>query len=329
MSIYKRNKIYYISYTNEHGKRVQRSAKTSIKKEAEKLLITLKRDVWEIQKLGNKPKRSWKELCVMWCKDKENKKSLSDDLTKIRWLDNFFGNKNIDEISKQDIDEIIKIKKAEGCSNATVNRYLAFIKSALRIAKTEWEWIDEIPKIKFLKEDNERVRFLSNKEVNRLLSELPDHTRAMVIFSLATGLRKSNVTNLKWDQVDLNKKHAWVTASESKNNTSLPIPLNSDAIDVLNSQIGKHQTYVFTYKGNPVQSVNTKAWKNALSRAGIENFHWHDLRHTWASNHVKAGTPLYELQKLGGWKSISMVQRYAHLTSDHLQKHSANLPSFA
>jgi len=79
-----------------------------------------------------------------------------------------------------------------------------------------------------------------------------------------------------------------------------------------------HQ-YVFVYGDHPVKECNTKAWKNALKRAGIKNFRWHDLRHTWASWHVQSGTSLQELQQLGGWASFEMVLRYAHLSSDHLK----------
>jgi integrase len=70
---------------------------------------------------------------------------------------------------------------------------------------------------------------------------------------------------------------------------------------------------LFTYKGKPIQKADTKAWRQALARAGIKNFRWHDLRHTWASWHVQNGTPLHILQELGGWSEIGMVQRYAHI----------------
>ncbi len=83
---------------------------------------------------------------------------------------------------------------------------------------------------------------------------------------------------------------------------------------------GKHIEYVFTYQGRPVKQSNTAAWHKALQRARIENFHWHDLRHTWASWHVQNGTSLQELQQLGGWSSFETVLRYAHLNSDHLKK---------
>jgi integrase len=76
--------------------------------------------------------------------------------------------------------------------------------------------------------------------------------------------------------------------------------------------------YVFTYKGKPVTRCNNHAWRKALIRAGIEDFRWHDLRHTWASWHVQNGTPLHELQQLGGWSNYETVLRYAHLSSEHL-----------
>jgi integrase len=90
-------------------------------------------------------------------------------------------------------------------------------------------------------------------------------------------------------------------------------------MQVLLKQKGKHPQYVFTYFDKSVKQCNTKAWKNALARAGIKNFRWHDLRHTWASWHVQNGTSLQELQQLGGWSSFEMVLRYAHLSSDHLK----------
>ncbi|MDO9104530.1 MAG: tyrosine-type recombinase/integrase [Methylovulum sp.] len=70
-------------------------------------------------------------------------------------------------------------------------------------------------------------------------------------------------------------------------------------------QIGKHDTYVFTYKGEPVTRANNHAWRKALIRAGIKNFRWHDLRHTWASRHIQNGTPLNVLRELGGWADLS------------------------
>lgn len=116
------------------------------------------------------------------------------------------------------------------------------------------------------------------------------------------------------------RRHAFVSASQSKTNKAIPVPLSTEAVAIIRKQMGKHIEFVFTYLGKPVKQCNTAAWRKALRRAEIEDFHWHDLRHTWASWHVQNGTSLYELQRLGGWSSYNTVQRYAHLNSQQLQE---------
>ena len=89
----------------------------------------------------------------------------------------------------------------------------------------------------------------------------------------------------------------------------------------------KMQSRQFTYLGEPLKAANTKAWGRALKRAGIKDFRWHDLRHTWATWQRQAGTPTHELQKLGGWRTGEMVERYAHLAPEHLANAAAQLDS--
>ncbi len=94
---------------------------------------------------------------------------------------------------------------------------------------------------------------------------------------------------------------------------------------VLRQEAGKHDKRVFTWQGRPIDTANTRAWRRALKEVGIESFRWHDLRHTWASWHVQNGTPLHVLQELGGWACFEMVQRYAHLSAEHLAEHAGNV----
>ena len=103
------------------------------------------------------------------------------------------------------------------------------------------------------------------------------------------------------------------------------IYLNADALMIIRQQLGRHPSHVFTYKGRPLRKASTRCWRKRLKRAGIEDFRWHDLRHTWASWHVQAGTPLNVLQELGGWADFSMVLRYAHLSSSHLMAYADNV----
>jgi integrase len=98
------------------------------------------------------------------------------------------------------------------------------------------------------------------------------------------------------------------------------VPLDAEAVAIIRGRIGQHLTHVFSFRGKPALQVSTKAWHQALARAGIEDFRWHDLRHTWASRHVQSGTPLHALQQLGRCESAEMVRRYAHFSPEHLAR---------
>lgn len=178
--------------------------------------------------------------------------------------------------------------------------------------------------MRFLPEPTDRTRWLTRDESQRLLTELPEHLKVMMRFTLATGLRESNVTGLQWSQIDMQRRCAWINADQAKGKKAIAVPLNADALEVIRGQIGKHHVRVFTYKGLPVNDANGKAWRKALISAGIENFRWHDLRHIWASWHIQNGTPLHVLRELGGWADLSMVLRYAHLSSSHLEEYAEN-----
>ena len=147
----------------------------------------------------------------------------------------------------------------------------------------------------------------------------------MAEFSLATGLRESNVRLLEWSNVDLGRSIAWVHGDQAKAGKSLAAPLNASAMGVLRGQQTQHWKWVFPLNGRPLYQCNNTAWKSALKRAGIDNFRWHDLRHTWASWHVQNDTSLYDLKMLGGWASMAMVERYAHMTHERVARVSGNI----
>lgn len=325
MSLSKRGGIWWIDFVSPSGQRVRRSTETANKALAQELHDQLKADSWRIAKLGEKPRRTWNEAVVRWLKESTHKATLDSDKGHLRWLDPYLGGKCLEDISRTLIDRITDARLAQGRRNATANRTLAVIRAILRRCVNEWEWLDRVPRIRMLKEPTRRVRFLSREEAQRLLSELPSHLADMAAFSLATGLRRANVTGLLWTQVDLVRKVAWIHPDQAKARKAIPVPLNAEAVNMIRAQLGRHPTHVFSYQGNPITQVSTKAWYAALARAGIEDFRWHDLRHTWASWHVQQGTPLHALQELGGWESTEMVRRYAHFASEHLAPYADRL----
>jgi len=295
-----------------------------IKQEAQELHDRLKAEAWRVKNLGDKPRYTWQEAVIRWLTEQSHKKSIRDDKMHLRWLNQHLKSTKLGEINRAKIDAIKSAKLCEGVSNATVNRMLALIRSILNSAKNNREWLETVPTMKLLPEPKKRLRWLTKEEARRLLTELPEHLEAMARFTLATGLRESNVTGLQWSQIDMLRRRAWIHADQAKAEKAIGVPLNDEALAIIQLQVGRHDMYVFTYEGEPVTRANNHAWRKALVRAGISDFRWHNLRHTWASWHVQNGTPLHVLKELGGWAELIMLLRYAHLSSKHLAEYAGN-----
>jgi len=279
----------------------------------------IKCELWSIGALKDKPNKDWNDAVLRWCEEAQHKRTLHCDVSNFRWLDTHLSCVLLKEITRDRIENIAQIKEKTGVSPATVNRILALIRSVLRKAEREWEWIDRAPTVRMRKENNKRIRWITPVEAEKLRSELPEHLRQAMEFALHTGLRETNVSSLEWSQINFERCHAFIPAEKSKSGKAIAVPLNSNVMAILKKQLGKHPRFVFVFNGKPIRWFNTRAWRKALIRAGIDDFKWHDLRHTWASWHVQNGTSLQEVQQLGGWASYEMVLRYAHLSSHHLK----------
>ncbi len=326
MSLYKRDNMWWIDFTTASGERIRRSADTSNKLEAQELHDRLKAESWRVERLGERRQYTWDEAAAKWLEETSHKRTHHDDVLKLRWLEQYLGGKLLTEVTR-DVVAGIGARKRSQASAATANRHLALIRAILRRACDEWEWIEKAPKVKLYREPKRRVRWITPEQARALLEDLHEHQRDMVLFALATGLRQGNVTGLCWSQVDLERRTLWIAGEDAKNGDDLHVSLNDLAVEVLQRQRGKHLARVFTYRGKPIKWVNTRGWRRALVRAGIENFRWHDLRHTWASWLVQHGTPLYDLQEMGGWKSAEMVRRYAHLAPAQMARNAAVIDS--
>ncbi len=326
MSIYRRNEKgnWWIQFTAPDGSRIQRSAGTKIRQEAQELHDQLKAQAWREKKLGARPRHTWQEAVIRWAKEQSHKNSIKTDIELLRWLDDHLHDKYLDEIDVDMVQRVQDAKLVTGVKNGTVNRVMALLRAVLNKAAKEWQWLDKSPYVRMLPIAKKRIRWITQGEAAKLLKELPAHLEAMARFSLATGLREANVVGLEWSQIDMQRRCAWIHPDQAKAEKAIAVPLNDNALAVIHGQIGKHITHVFTYEGEPVSRANNHAWRKALKRAGITDFRWHDLRHTWASWHIQNGTPLHVLQELGGWADSSMVLRYAHLSSEHLQSYAGN-----
>ncbi|MBU2741547.1 site-specific integrase [Acidithiobacillus albertensis] len=321
--LYKRGNKYWIDFTTPDGQRIRRSAGTTDKGQAQELHDRLKGEAWRQVELGSLPRMTWDDAGLRWLDERRDKASLDKDMIELAWLQTYFRGRFLEELDRNRIQSVLEIKRKE-TSPSTANRYLALIRAILNRC-VEWGWLHHAPKLRQYKEPKRRIRWLRPEEAARLLSFLPQHLRDMTEFSLATGLRQANVAGLRWDQVDLSRRVVLFEPGEMKNGEPFGLNLSDTAMEVLQRQIGKHPDRVFTYRRKAVKQTNTRAWGKALRKAGISDFRWHDLRHTWASWHVQSGTSLERLQELGGWESVEMVRRYAHLAPEHLAKDCARI----
>jgi len=295
---------------------VQRSTGTTDRQKALELHDHLKVQLWRQSRLGEKPTYTWDQAVLRFLAETTYKRSHADDKQRLRWLHPHFEGVPLEGITRDLLDETMA--KRPELSPATVNRYVAVVRSILRKACLEWDWISKVPAFRIRKEAQKRVRWITQEEAARLIDALPSHLKDPAVFSLQTGLRQRNVFGLEWRQVDLQRRLAWIYVDQAKGGRDISVPLNPDAIAALRRQLGNHDTHVFSFRGKPMSCFDTRTWQKALKIAGIDNFRWHDLRHTWASWHVQAGTTLQELMELGGWSSYTMVLRYAHLADSHL-----------
>jgi integrase len=204
--------------------------------------------------------------------------------------------------------------------DGTYDRYLSVINAALNAV----DWPKRLTKRNTPR--GSAPRYLSAEEWARLKPALPAHLLPAVEFALATGLRRANVFGLEWPNVNIDNRTVTVWAQRAKGKRTLHLPLSDWAIAVLQGQVGKHELVVFPYSRTTSRGTTHKAmidpktaWGAALATAGINDFRWHDLRHTWATWSVQAGMPLKVLQELGGWATLDMVLVYAHAAPSVLQ----------
>lgn len=319
MALWKRAGIYYVKLTAPDGTLLRRTTRTSDRQKAEEYHDRLKAQLWDLAYLKKKPKRTWDEAALRWLKEKAHKKSYRDDVARIRWFTRHLRGRTLDQVSRALIDRLISRGLAKR-SDRTKDMYVALIRAIFRRAMREWEWIESMPAFRtYAKGGKVRVRWLTQAQAQAVLAKLPVHQREVVLFALATGLRQRNILDLTWDRVDMERRIATIGEGDTKNEDALGVPLNDIAVGVLERQLGKHKSHVFTLRGKPLRTANTRAWRGALKACGIKDFRWHDLRHTWATWLRQNDVPTWVLQELGGWKSESMVRRYAHMSVKHLE----------
>ncbi len=284
-------------------------------------------------KTSESKKHTVKDLVERYIKEilPQKPKSTIDQKTQLGWWKSGMGSFSLADVTPALITEYrskLALEKSErkGAkrSNATVNRYCSVLSHAFTIAVKEWGWMQENPmmKIKKLKEPRGRVRFLNDEERQRLLEACQESSSPflyiLVVLGISTGARKMEIRSLEWKDVDLNR--GMIILHDTKNGERRSLPLVGIAKDLMKAHYknrNKNTELVFPAKNlqNPID-IRTP-FETALEKAEIEDFRWHDLRHSCASYLAMNGATSAEIAGVLGHKTLSMVKRYSHISDAH------------
>ncbi|OGP25111.1 MAG: hypothetical protein A2X93_06150 [Deltaproteobacteria bacterium GWC2_56_8] len=335
MGLFKRGRVWWMSFTH-NGERIQRSTKVKDRKLAEKIEAKVVTKIAE-GKWFEKPVTADKtlgDLLDKYIKEHSapNKApgTANNDICMVKDMKEFFGDTRLKDVTPSLISAYRAKCREKGLAAASLNHRRTLLHQAFKLAVREWEWCQTNPVEKVSREKvrNERDRWLTVNEEKKLIEKCVLHPtlkenkteprywlQEIVVFALSTGMRQDEILSLEWPDVDLFRKT--VTVVRSKNGEKRTIPLNQKAFELLKEKAKvRHirNSYVFASEaGSKILRRNLlRAFYNVVDRAKIEDFRFHDLRHTFATRLAQAGVDLYKIAKLLGHKDIKMTQRYSH-----------------
>lgn len=323
MGLYLRGSVWWMSFIDPNtGEQVRLSTETDDLGLAKRIFDSQKGKIAEGKWFERLPGEDYtfKQMIEKYLEDyaRRNKaaNSYKRDCSTVKKLIPFFGSYRVTDVIPRMISAYKTHRRKKGASPRTVNIELTMMSHAYEIAIREWEWIKDNPVKRVTKERvrNFIERWLTQEDEEKLLKVSPAWLQDIIVFAVNTGLRQSEILDLKWSQIDLARRT--LTILEQKNQGVDTLPLNRTTLQLLRklAMDSRMRGYVFpSENGNRIDNRNLlRAFYKALKRSGIENFRFHDLRHTFATRLVQAGVDLYSVQKLGRWRNTSMIMRYAH-----------------
>jgi integrase len=319
MSLYRRaNSPYWWIRFQLDGREVRASTGTEDREQAEELERHARDSVWRQVKLGEKPPYLWTDARKRWLVE-TRKRTRAKDEEILSWFDKHLKRHTMQDITRP-VVEHLRVLRAEESSKATADRYMALLRAVLRKCVNDWQVLATAPKVSMYRTKSPEARWLTQPQFEKLCEKLPEHLALAARFAVTTGLRMRSMTALTWDRVDMKNRRLWIPGEQMKTGIPHGIPLSRKAIRLLRKvkKLNPNGEHVFQWKGKPIDDCNTQAFQDAVKAANLQPLRWHDLRHTFASWAIQNGVTLPELMQLGGWKSYSMVQKYAHPAPEHL-----------
>jgi site-specific recombinase XerD len=319
MGLVKRGEVWWMNFMFQ-GRRIRRSTGTTNRPLAGSILAKVQIQLVEGQYFDSLEERTrtFKELMDRFEREHLVKLASRDTCRVfVKHFRQFFGDRTLAQITPRLIVEFKRSRSAVGVKAATINRELTCLKKAFNLAKREWEWCRDNPvsRVSAEKGANKRDRWLTEDEERRLLGVSPCWLRELVVFALHSGMRLGEILALTWTGVDLFRRT--VTVFRSKNGERRTVPMNQTVIALLKEKAKVRllkTELVFPSRTGTSLDPNhlRRALRIAITRADLQDVHFHDLRHTFATRLVQSGVDLYKVQRLLGHKSPIMTQRYAH-----------------
>jgi integrase len=315
---------------------VPRSSRTCDLAAATALENKLNHQAWMHQHMGVLPVRSWREAVVQRAKEASGNKSWKDEQRVLRWWDQHLGGiEDLNLITRNLIDDLLQkhrpVKPNDACSeNNTANKYALAVSVVLHDAERKWGWGNRAPMLRTYPILPPKDICPTPEEVLRLVSKLPAHSSDIALYAVATMHRRANVTGLRWDQVDWEKRAVKIAGQFTKTGQPICVPLNQTAMGVLERRkkaAVRNISHVFHYRGKPIEGVTTKAWRAAVKRSGLpEGVTLHTMRHCANSWLAERGVPREIRARLGGWAvGRDAIDGYTHLHIEPLRQYVAML----
>jgi len=340
MGLYRRGNVYWMDFVHNHV-RYQRSTNTSDRKTAEKIYAIIKAKIalnqWipeeELQERQEYTFSDLVEKYRAWAKGRLKTYTQNDKGSRyytVNKLERKFGQFRLSDITTAAIEAYQSELLNQGLQAGGVNRIVNVLKAMMTKA-CDWNMISEnelrqVRKVKPIRGERNRLRYLSQEEITRLIDCCDPTIKPIVITALSTGMRRGEIKKLRWDDIDLKHQVILISDTTTKTGEKREIPLSTVLAQTLSGMVRRIDTpFVFP----------SEAWTNfrkrfdtALRKAGIKDFHFHDLRHTFASQMVMAGVDIATVSKLLGHKSLKMTLRYAHLSPGHLKEAAKKIDIF-
>lgn len=330
--LYERNGTYYIAYKRPDGRLVRESAQTDKKTLAKALLGKREHEMLEAKVVGLPVQaditlEEFEKEYLEHAEAQKKPSSVRADQVALQHLLPVFGKMKLREITPGAVQRYIDrrrlvVNRYGRRMRASTIRNEIFTLSAIFREAIRRELVQNNPvsRVRKPKEDNTIVRYLTPEEDERLWPALSDHLKPIVKVALHTGMRKGELLNLAWADVDYDQR--LITVRNTKSNRKRYIPMNDVLVATLKAlprDADDIHVFVNKHTGDVYGDIKT-SWKRTMRKAKIENFRFHDLRHTFASRLAQAGIPLIVIKELLGHKDITTTMRYAHLAPTDMYK---------